>query len=153
MRVIKTTHAQTRYWLQRAALALLLACCQLAHSQTTPLTIELRDALDFGVISNENGTCSMDNQGNLTGSGGQSCFGTGIRSKFWVWGDVGYSFFVLVSGSTSNGITFNPVIKGNASRTINTNGRRNVRIVGDLVLNNVTPGNFGISYLVSVNYE
>ena len=136
------------------ALSILLGLSsRLAFAQTTPLTIELRDALDFGTISNENGTCSMDNQGNLNGTGGQTCFGTGTRSKFWVRGDVGYSFFVIVSGSSSNGITFNPVLKGNASRTINSNGRRNVRIVGDLVLNNVTPGTFSPSYLLSVNYE
>ena len=105
------------------------------------------------MIINENGTCSMGNQGDLTGTGGQTCFGSGTRSKFWVFGDVGYSFFVMVSGSSSNGITFNPVIKGNASRTINANGRRNIRIVGDLVLNNASQGSFTLDYVVSVNYE
>ncbi len=148
---------KTMYQPRRPACILLLILIvfssQLGLAQTTPLTIELRDQLDYGMISNENGTCSMDNQGNLTGTGGQTCFGTGIRSKFWIWGDPGYSFFVMVSGSSSNGITFNPVIKGPTSRTINNNGRRNVRIVGDLVLNNAGTGNFGLTYLLSVNYE
>jgi len=130
----------------------LLLLSPLAWSQTA-LTINERDTLDFGVISNENGICKMNNVGALSGVNGQTCVGTGVLAKFQIKGQANYAFFILVSGSSSNGVTLTPKIKGGSSRTLSASGTRTIYIFGELTLNNATPGTPSLSYLMSVNYE
>ncbi len=132
---------------------LLLLISSSCFAQTIALAINNKTQLDFGTISSENGTCSMNAQGNLTGSNGQSCFGSGTPAKFHVNGSPGYSFFITTIGSSSNGVTIAPAVGGNSSIAISSKGKITVNIVGDLILNNASSGNFGLSYIVSVNYE
>jgi hypothetical protein len=130
----------------------LLLVAPLAWTQTA-LTISEKESLDFGVISNENGICKMNNVGALTGTNGQICVGTGVLARFQIKGQANYAFFVLVSGSSSNGVTLTPLIKGGSSKTLSSTGLRNIFIYGNLTLNNATLGVPSLSYLMSVNYN
>jgi hypothetical protein len=134
-------------------LLLFIQACQSVYGQDTPLTIITKETLDFGVISNEGGTCAMNGQGQLSGKGGQSCLGSGTRSKFQVRGEPGFAFFIIVTGGSSSGVTFNPKIKGAASKALNSKGRKTVRIIGDLVITSSSTGSLSIPYVMSVNYE
>ncbi|WP_101760119.1 hypothetical protein [Oceanicoccus sp. KOV_DT_Chl] len=143
----------TRQQLNILLMIALMILSPLLSAQNKAVSISANDELNFGMISNENGTCRMNDQGILSGLNGQTCMGTGTSASFQLSGTKYYSIFILVAGGSSNGVSLTPVIVGASSRVLDNKGKSTLNIVGDLVLNNVSEGSLSLSYSVSVNYE
>ena len=105
--------------------------------------------VDFGSITNADGTCTMAAGGGLSGQ----CSGTGSEGDFTVSGTAGQVVDVSVgSGSTSGGVTFNPVLTSAAAPTL-TAGSTSVSVAGNLVLLSATAGAKALTYTLTVNYQ
>lgn len=118
------------------------------------LRLDVLDELNFGTITNENGECKIKGSGALVNSSGQTCLGTGVPAKFKIYGDP-YAVVIasVFQGSAINGISFIPKISGSAVKTLNAKGKKSLKVVGSLFLNNASAGDRNLSYTVSINYE
>ncbi len=117
------------------------------------IDIGVVNELDFGSISQLNGTCSMGSSGILSGSDGQDCSGSSTPGVFQIAGANGQSIIMNVtSGAAVDGINFTPRIDGSDNRTL-VDGTANVEIIGDLTLSDATLGDKNISYTVTANYQ
>ncbi len=117
------------------------------------IDIAVVSELDFGTISELNGTCTMASSGALSGSDGQDCAGTSTPGLFQVAGANGQSIIMNVTaGAAVDGINFNPKIDGSVTRTL-VDGTANIEIIGDLTLTDTTLGDKDIAYTVTANYQ
>lgn len=108
--------------------------------------------IDFGQLSNIDGTCYMSNDGSLSGTTGMDCVGNQAPGVFSISGLNGAVINISVSQGSIDGVTFNPVIDGELSRTLE-GGSTTVTILGSLTLNNALDGEKNISYTFTANYE
>ena len=109
-------------------------------------------AVDFGYITNADGTCTMDAVGALSGQ----CLGrpAGTVGDFTVAGTANQAVSVSVgSGSTSGGVTFNPVLSSSATPTLSAGGTTTVNVIGNLVLLSATAGAKALTYTLTVDYQ
>jgi hypothetical protein len=119
----------------------------------TAVSINEDTQIDFGLLTNENGTCTMAASGVLTGSAGQSCTGTETPAAFTVSGTDGKVVNLSVTaGAAVGGVTYNPVIVGASSATL-TGGSATVAVIGNLVLASATDGDKNIAYTFTANYQ
>jgi len=122
-------------------------------STPDPIIITAQNVLDFGTISDDDGTCTMDSSGLLSGTGSIICFGSGIPGSFSIAGQRNSWVTVsLIPGSSVDGVTFTPQLVENASLRIKS---RNITatVVGTLTLNNALKGQKNLYYTLSINYE
>ena len=109
--------------------------------------------LNFGNISQLDGTCSMASSGVLTASDGQDCAGSSSPGIFEVAGTTGQSITLNVSaGGSVDGVSFTPKIDGALTRTL-SGGKVSIEVIGDLTLSNATLGDKAIAYTVTANYQ
>jgi hypothetical protein len=119
----------------------------------TAVSINETTQIDFGVLTNENGTCTMAANGALTGSAGQTCTGTETPAVFTVTGTAGKVVDVSVTaGAAVGGVTYTPAIDGAGSRTL-TGGTATVGVIGNLALSSATDGDKNIAYTFTANYQ
>lgn len=117
------------------------------------ITISEDTQIDFGQIINVNGTCTMASGGTLSGTAGMGCTGTETPGVFTISGTSGAVIDVVVTtGSTVDGVTYNPVIDGSLTRTL-TGGSATVNVIGNVVLNAATDGVKDIAYTFTANYQ
>lgn len=109
--------------------------------------------IDFGQIINVDGTCTMATGGSLSGTAGMGCSGTETAGQFEIAGTSGATVDVSVTaGSAVDGVTYNPVIDGAATRTL-TGGTADVNVIGNIVLSSATDGVKDIAYTFTANYQ
>ena len=116
------------------------------------IDISEESEVDFGQLSNVDGTCAMALDGSLSGSPGMDCVGNETPGVFAIRGADGAVLNISVSQGILGGITFNPVIAGNSQRTLE-NGSTTVTILGNLILSGAAEGTSIISYTLVANYE
>lgn len=116
------------------------------------IQIDEETEVDFGLLSNIDGTCFMAADGSLSGSAGMDCIGNETPGVFSIRGASGAVINISATQGTIGGVTFNPVIAGNINRTLN-DGSTTVTILGNLVLNGATEGTKVITYTLVANYE
>ncbi len=107
--------------------------------------------VDFGSITNADGTCTMASNGALSGQ----CAGrpNGTIGDFTVSGTAGQAVNVSVgSGSSSGGVTYNPVLSSSATPTL-VGGNTTVNVIGNLVLLSATTGAKALTYTLTVDYQ
>ncbi len=119
----------------------------------TAITISEDTEIDFGTITNEDGTCTMASGGALTGSAGQSCTGTETPGSFTVSGTDGAVVdLVVTAGAAVDGVTYTPAIDGASTATL-TGGNATVAVIGNLALSSATDGDKNIAYTFTANYQ
>lgn len=126
-----------------------------AHAKVVLLPaiqIDEQNEIDFGTLSNVDGTCQMAADGSLSGTEGMSCTGTETPGQFTISGQNDAIINLAVATGEAAGITFTPVIDGNSSRALE-NGSTQITILGSLTLNNASEGANTISYTLTANYE
>lgn len=117
------------------------------------IAITAQDEIDFGLLSGDDGSCTMASNGNLSESGLTICFDNGTPGTFLITGDKGTSVVLSVLQSASvSGVTFVPEISGNASINM-TNKGKVIKVIGAMVLSGATGGELNISYILSANYQ
>ncbi|WP_101760120.1 hypothetical protein [Oceanicoccus sp. KOV_DT_Chl] len=110
-------------------------------------------ALDFGSLSNLNGTCTMDTAGKLSASAGQNCTGNSTPGIFRISGVAGQEVIVSVNSTQAvDGIAFTPVIAGSHTKTL-TSGTADIKITGSLSLTEATVGDKNIPYTLTTHYQ
>lgn len=128
----------------------------LAYASVTVLdTLEISESnvVDFGAISGTDGICSMSDQGNLVGTNGSPCSGTGQVGSFIINGSVGQSVNISVNtGDGPTGISFQPELLSNDFTTL-TDGSATARIGGELALADAPLGSQSLTYFITVNYN
>lgn len=118
-----------------------------------PLTITEQLALDFGRVTNLDGTCSMSSTGTLTGSGAQDCFGTETPASFQIQGETNASFFISLVGSTTNGVTLSPIVEGGSSQILDGSGDLDITVYADLDFSSASAdGPVALTYTLTVSY-
>ncbi len=124
-----------------------------ARVQIVPaININQESEIDFGQLSNVDGTCIMSSGGSLSGTAGMDCAGDQVPGVFSISGANGAVISLSVTQGSTDGVVFNPVIDGSISRTL-ANGLTTVTILGSLILNNAIDGDKNISYTLTANYE
>ncbi len=124
-----------------------------ARVQIVPaINITEQTEIDFGTLSNIDGTCTMSSGGSLSGTAGMECAGDEVPGQFNISGLDGAVISLSVTQGFSQGVTFQPVIDGSNSRTLE-GGVTTVVILGSLTLNNAQDGEQNISYTLTANYE
>ena len=119
----------------------------------TAIAISEDTQIDFGLLTNEDGTCTMASGGALTGSAGQSCTGSATPGSFTVTGTAGKVVdLTLTAGAAVDGVTYNPVVDGSSAPTL-TAGSATVAVIGNLVLASATDGDKDIAYTFTANYQ
>ncbi len=119
----------------------------------TAIAISEDTQIDFGLLTNEDGTCTMASGGALTGSSGQSCTGSATPGSFTVTGTAGQVVdLTLTAGSAVGGVAYNPVVDGSSTPTL-TAGSATVAVIGNLVLVSATDGDKDIAYTFTANYQ
>ena len=117
------------------------------------ITISEDVQIDFGQIINSDGTCTMASGGALSGTAGMGCTGTETPATFTVNGTSGSVVDIsLTAGAAVDGVTYNPVLVGAASRTL-TGGAATVNVIGNIVLASATDGVKDIAYTFTANYQ
>ncbi len=143
-----------------AAFLLSLTTTSFAESTTGSASVVIQDTItfaedqvvDFGAISDSDGTCTMAATGALSGQ----CAGqpNGIPGQFTVSGTAGQAVSISVgSGTTVGGVTFNPVLASSSSATLDVSGNSTVDVIGSLDLLNATGGAKSLTYTLTVNYN
>jgi hypothetical protein len=121
-----------------------------AHAE---LRLEIVQSMDFGIVTNENGTCKMKNSGVLVGQQGQTCFGTGQPAKFKIFGDPNMNVVITTFESViQSGVKLVPRV-GSPVKTLNSRGRKTFKVPASLVFEQAGSGVMQLDYTVSINYE
>lgn len=112
--------------------------------------------VDFGVIPNGTGTCTMAASGVLSGYCAGSADGT--PGQFTVSGSASQAVDITVSaGSTDTGVTYNPILASNDtdtdSTTLDGSGDAVINVIGNLDLAAATGGARALTYTLTVNYQ
>jgi hypothetical protein len=112
--------------------------------------------VDFKYIPADDGVCSMAISGALSGQ----CAGQpdGTPGQFTVSGTASQAIDISVgSGSTSGGVTYNPLLASNGttsdSSTLDASGDAVVNIIGNLSLSSATAGAKALTYVLTVDYQ
>lgn len=112
--------------------------------------------VDFKTIPNGTGTCTMAASGALSGL----CAGSpdGTPGQITVSGAANQAVDVSVSsGSTDNGVTYNPILASNGatsdSTSIGAAGSASINIIGNLGLVGAAGGARNLTYTLTVNYQ
>lgn len=132
-----------------------MAASELASARVSivpAININEEAEIDFGQLSNIDGTCYMSSGGTLSGTTGMDCVGSQAPGVFSISGLIGAVINISVTQGSIDGVTFDPVIDGELSRTL-ANGSTTVTILGSLTLNNALDGDKNISYTFTANYE
>lgn len=132
-----------------------LAASELASARVSivpAINISEETEIDFGQLSNIDGTCFMSSDGTLSGTTGMDCVGSQAPGVFSISGLSGAVINISVSQGSIDGVTFDPVIDGELSRTLE-GGSTTVTILGSLTLNNALDGDKNITYTFTANYE
>jgi len=116
------------------------------------ISIEESVQINFGTIAADNGICTMQSGGTLSGSAGQFCSGIETPAEFIVGGTNGQIIELMVTGGSNLGVTFRPAIDGSSIITMQGSST-SVFIIGEIELNNVSQGNISIPYIFSANYQ
>ena len=118
-----------------------------------PIEITEVTEIDFGLLANVNGICTMSSGGVLSGPAGMNCNDTETPGEFLLTGTDGAVVEIDVTGGqTVDGVTFNPALDGDALRAL-SGGNTTVNVVGNIELNNATSGVKDIPYTFTVNYQ
>lgn len=104
--------------------------------------------LDFGKITDSDGTCQMASGGNLSGS----CSGSSVPAAFSITGSDGVNIQISVTPVTESGITFTPAVDGPSTISL-SGGSTNINVVGTLQLNGATVGVKTLTYTLTAEYE
>ena len=116
-----------------------------AADQTGNANVEIVSAIaitentqiDFGQIINIDGTCTMSAGGALNGTSGMGCTGSETPAVFTINGTTGAVVDInLTAGAAVDGVTYNPIIDGSASRTL-VGGTAIVNVIGNIVLSSI----------------
>ena len=123
---------------------------------TDTITFVEDQIVDFNKIPNGSGTCTMDEFGVLSGS----CLGSpnGTPGQITVTGTAALLVDITVgSGSTDNGVTYNPLLASNDSlsdsATLDGSGKAVVNVIGNLVLVAAANGARAMTYTLTVAYQ
>ena len=117
------------------------------------LSMEESVSINFGVLENRDGTCSMDSSGNLAGVGGQTCSGISTPGEFKISGTEDQTIQVAVtSGTAVDGVNFVPAISGGDIYSL-TSGETTIKVIGEQVLDSATLGHKSITYTLTANYQ
>jgi len=137
-----------------------LASAEVVNATANVLILETVDVtettqIDFGKLTEEDGTCTMASGGGLTGSGGQLCTGTATPGDFGITGTDGETVAITVAaGSAVDGITYNPVLANSGTTTDTaTLDAASVEVIGNLVLSSATTGAKTITYTFTADYQ
>ena len=126
----------------------------LAASANTELVAEIAitedTQIDFGILTEEDGTCTMASGGGLTGSLGQSCTGSATPGSFTITGTNGKEVDLTLTAAV-DGVTYNPLVDGDIAPRL-TGGTTTVAVIGSLVLLSAGDGDKNISYTFAANY-
>ncbi len=119
----------------------------------TAVNISEVSVIDFGVVENADGTCTMDASGALSGSDGQTCDGSATPGEFLISGEIGQNIVVSTTSTiTVDGVSFAPTIEGSNVRTLD-DGTTTVKIIGEITLGGASEGNKNIDYIITANYQ
>ena len=120
------------------------------------ITFNEDQVVDFKYIPADDGTCTMASSGALSGQ----CAGqpNGTPGQFTVSGTANQLIDISVgSGSTSGGVTYNPILASNDSTsdsaTLDGSGNATVSVIGNLVLSSATAGAKALTYVITVDYQ
>jgi hypothetical protein len=120
------------------------------------ITFNEDQVVDFKYIPADNGTCTMAATGVLSGQ----CAGQpdGTPGQFTVSGTASQAIDISVgSGSTSGGVTYNPILASNGTTsdtdTLDGTGDAVVNVIGNLVLSSATAGAKALTYVITVDYQ
>jgi len=117
------------------------------------IQVSEQQALNFGQISNLNGSCQMLQDGSLVASGAQTCNQTQNPGIFSISGSLDQAISISVSqGATIPGVEFTPALVGSSNQQL-TGGSTTIAVIGTLAINNAQQGNKAIPYIVTVNYQ
>jgi len=118
-----------------------------------PIIITAQDTLDFGTISDDDGTCTMDSSGLLSGTGSIICFGSGIPGSFGITGHKNRRVIIsLIPGSSVDGVSFTPQLVESADQRLSPGGNT-ATVVGTLTLSNAIKGQKTLYYTISIDYQ
>lgn len=126
-------------------------CMGAKPTDSKPVELLETQQIDFGLLSPENGICTMLSGGALVGSQGQSCSGAGIPGEIQITGESNQVVGISFIPGTQDGITFRPQVDGPSS--IILKGKKSITIIGELEFSNAQEGSFSIQYTLSANYE
>ena len=122
----------------------------------TTITFVEDQIVDFKTIPNGTGTCTMAASGVLGGH----CAGSpnGTPGQFTISGTAGQAVDITVgSGSTDNGVTYNPLLASNDltadSTTLDGSGNATINVIGSLDLVSAAGGARALTYTLTVNYQ
>ena len=120
------------------------------------ITFNEDQVVDFKYIPADDGTCTMAASGALSGQ----CAGQpdGTPGQFTVSGTASQAIDISVgSGSTSGGVTYNPILASNGttsdSATLDGSGNAVVNVIGNLSLASATAGAKALTYVITVDYQ
>lgn len=116
------------------------------------INISEENEIDFGRISNVDGTCIMSAGGSLNGSAGMECTGSQTPGEFLVSGLSGAVLSISVTQGSIDGVTFNPTLPNGSSITL-IGGSQRVTILGSIQLADAIEGNKNITYTFTANYQ
>ncbi len=119
------------------------------------LSITETTEIDFGNIAAVDGTCTMDAAGSLSGSNADlNCTGTATPATFTLSGEAAEAVDMSVTaGPAVGGVTFNPVIEGASTVTLDGSGGAAITVRGSLSLSSATVGDKDIAYTFTANYQ
>lgn len=120
-------------------------------SDPKPIVMTETTQIAFGLLSPENGICTMGSGGTLTGSAGQSCSGVGTPGEIDISGQNNLVVGISFTNGTQPGITFRPQVDGPSS--ILVKGKTSFFVIGEMEFSGATEGSFGITYGITANYE
>lgn len=136
-----------------------LAATATGNAQVTILsaiTFNENQVVDFKSIPADDGVCTMAATGVLSGQ----CAGQpdGVPGQFTVTGSPSQAVNISVgSGSTSGGVTYNPILSSTGtatdSGTLDATGNVVVDVIGNLSLLTATAGAKALTYVITVDYQ
>lgn len=143
------------------AIASLCTAAAVAESYTGNATVTILAMLQanedktvqFGAIQAVNGSCTLDAGGNLSGSGGNDCAGTGQLGEFTIAGTQDQGVAISVSpDSGPSGLSFAPVLYSASTASL-TGGETTAQVGGALLLSDPSPGQYNLTYTLNINYN
>lgn len=116
------------------------------------IAISEQESIDFGVISQVAGICSLTASGMRSGSCGA---GLGVPGLYRITGTPGMAVSMAVQDSPEvDGVSFSPNIDGPSTRIIGNNGYYDFIVSGNLlVMPAAATGNRSLTYTLTVNYQ
>jgi hypothetical protein len=118
-----------------------------------PLSLAETQSVNFGIVANNNGRCSLTIDADLVGSQGHNCQGQGQLGEFQIVGTEDQLVSVAVApGSAVQGLQFFPALATPTTASL-TAGNATVLVYGDLDIQDANTGNHELNYVLTVNYN